>query len=52
MISYKLDKINLIYILGLSIIIKFIVFLLFLYYNEEPFKYEYDYQKIMVITLQ
>lgn len=47
MISYKLDKINLIYILGLSIIIKFIVFLLFLYYNEEPFKYEYDYQKII-----
>jgi hypothetical protein len=42
-----LNKFNLANILGISIIIKFIVFIFYLYFNEDPFKYEYDYQEVI-----
>jgi len=40
-------KFNLANILGISIMIKFVVFIFYLYFNEYPFKHEYDYQEVI-----
>lgn len=44
---YRLHNINIKSLLLISILLKLTIFYLFIYFNETPFKYEYDYQELI-----